>query len=544
MLAVKNKAFGVDLEKWVSNGQGSKYINSAVKMVIPSRCEKYSGGTKLNALRSSQVGGLDLFSWSREQVESELNIPVTIGPQQIARVSNNYGKRKSRVVPSGSRLHSAVVSAVGVAQGMTESQIKCAKLLVAKRARIENPNNLALTMTYRPENGKESTKDKWNRLLKNAKYILAHCVGESSRAQYSVGWRCFMKFLAEMRINDPFLIKESSYFVAEEPDSGGPPPFRYKTQVIISFIAWMYGDQNLMHSTVGNYISGVRFFFKEGRYNDDVFVDPAVSQARTALQYLYVQKDCLVNEKKRLPMTCDMVCYAKDTHFRKYKSNWKSWAFVVGMVIAFVCLMRASELLITAENHYLRGQDVTFGVMHQGVEIRIYPAEAWQYSTHQLLNVSITIHSAKNDWEGEGHRLFFSRLGPTDSTFGFEIVTMMFEWAQHARPLNDDAFLMHNQKNMISYDFFNAELRKIAIQFGLDPSRYSFHSIRIGGATTLAAAGKSDHYIKKMGRWKSLAFLEYIHWAISGMADAYKTLANPGVYTVEHLKRVNPAVVI
>ena len=121
---------------------------------------------------------------------------------------------------------------------------------------------------------------------------------------------------------------------------------------------------------------------------------------------------------------------------------------------------------------------------------------------------------------------------------------MMFEWAQHARPLNDDAFLMYKQKDMISYDFFNSELRKIATKFGLDQSRYSFHSLRIGGPTTLAAAGKSDHCIKKMGRWKSLAFLEYIHWAISGMADAYKTLANPFVFTVEHLKRVNPAVAI
>lgn len=174
--------------------------------------------------------------------------------------------------------------------------------------------------------------------------------------------------------------------------------------------------------------------------------------------------------------------------------------------------------------------------------MRVYPKDAWKYDLTQLLNVCITIHSAKNDWEGEGHRLFFSKLGVSDSEFGFEIVTIMFEWAQEARPLDDDAFLMHKQKNMISYDFFNEQLKIIAIKFGFDPARYAFHSLRIGGATTLAAAGKSDHYIKKMGRWKSLAFLEYIHWAISGMADAYKTLANPGVYTAEHLRRVNPAV--
>jgi len=489
--------------------------------------------------------GLDLAAWSQSQVQSRMeHVQPGLAIINKNKISN-WGMRRSSPnrICEGGRVHTIVTRAVGLSQGLTVSQITSAKLLAAKRRRIENPNNLELSMTCKPSEG-EDTQALWDRLLKNAKYILAHYVGESSRAQYSVGWRSYVKFLGEMKISDPFLVRESNQFVAELSESGRPPPFRYRTQVMVSFVAWMYGDQSLMHSTVGNYISGVRFFFQEGLHNIDVFNEPAVSQARTALQYLYVQKDCLVNEKKRLPMTCDMICYGKDVHFSRYKSNWKTWAFVVGMVIAFVCLMRASELLITAEKHYLRGQDVTFGILVDGAELRIYPAEAWRYSLCQLLNVCITIHSAKNDWEGEGHRLFFSRLGVGDSACGFEIVTMMFEWAQSARPLNDDAFLMHKQTKMISYDFFNSELRKIAMHFGLDQSRYSFHSIRIGGATTLAAAGKSDHYIKKMGRWKSLAFLEYIHWAISGMADAYKTLANPFVYTAEHLKRVNPAVAI
>jgi hypothetical protein len=512
------------------------------KPKMEPKITRIAGTTNImNQITPTQGVGVDLRIWN-------LGNQQTVGVVSPSGISdklktNRWAKRKNVLVHPGSRLHAVVALTVGTSQGLTLSQIKCAKMLTAKKARIENPNNLELSMTYKPVGTKESAKDLWARLLKNSKYILAHYVGESSRAQYSVGWRSYMRFLAEMNITDPFLLRESKQFVRESDTDGGPPPFQYRTQVIISFVAWLYGDQNLMHSTVGNYISGVRFFFKEGRYNSDVFEEPAVSQARTALQYMAVQKDCLKNEKKRLPMTCEMVCYGIEVHFSRYKSNWKSWAFVVGMVISFLCLMRASELLITAENHYLRGQDVTFGVLVQGVEIRVYPSEAWRYSLRQLLNVCITIHSAKNDWEGEGHRLFFSILD-VDSAFGFEIVTMMFEWAQQARPLDDDAFLMYKQKDMISYDFFNAELRKIALKFGLDESRYSFHSLRIGGATTLAAAGKSDHCIKKMGRWKSLAFLEYIHWAISGMADAYKTLANPFVFTVEHLKRVNPAVAI
>ena len=45
--------------------------------------------------------------------------------------------------------------------------------------------------------------------------------------------------------------------------------------------------------------------------------------------------------------------------------------------------------------------------------------------------------------------------------------------------------------------------------YGLDPHRISSHSLRIGGATAMAAAGMSEYEIKQMGGWKSVLFLVY-----------------------------------
>jgi hypothetical protein len=48
----------------------------------------------------------------------------------------------------------------------------------------------------------------------------------------------------------------------------------------------------------------------------------------------------------------------------------------------------------------------------------------------------------------------------------------------------------------------------MAIYFSLDPTRISSHSLRIGGASALAAAGVPDYIILDMGRWKSLVFFD------------------------------------
>ena len=96
----------------------------------------------------------------------------------------------------------------------------------------------------------------------------------------------------------------------------------------------------------------------------------------------------------------------------------------------------------------------------------------------------------------------------------------------------------------MSYTLFQEAIKSIAVKMGLDPTRYSTHGFRIGGASLLAAAGLPDYVIQSIGRWKSLAFLSYIRAASSLFSSALSALTNPLLFTISHLRQVNSACMI
>lgn len=66
-------------------------------------------------------------------------------------------------------------------------------------------------------------------------------------------------------------------------------------------------------------------------------------------------------------------------------------------------------------------------------------------------------------------------------------------------------------------------LRQALGRAGIDPKKYSGHSFRIGAATT---AGMEDSVIKNLGRWRSLAYLEYIRISREQLANYSRILSS------------------
>ena len=84
-------------------------------------------------------------------------------------------------------------------------------------------------------------------------------------------------------------------------------------------------------------------------------------------------------------------------------------------------------------------------------------------------------------------------------------------------PNSDGRFLTRSR--------FVSHLKEALIAAGVDTSKYSGHSFRIGAATTAASCGIQDSLIKTLGRWESDAYTLYIRTPRETLCEVSQSLA-------------------
>ena len=194
--------------------------------------------------------------------------------------------------------------------------------------------------------------------------------------------------------------------------------------------------------------------------------------------------------RERLPISPDIL--------RRIKTSWESVPLTPDTVmlwaacsLAFFGFLRAGELSVPSDAAY--DLKVHLNVSGIAVDNPVSPTV-----------IRVSIKQSKTDPFRRGVDLFMGKTGtdlcPVKAMLQYLVV----------RGTQREALFRFQDGRLLTRQRFVKEVRKALQQAGIDQSKYCGHSFRIGAATTAAARGMEDSVIKTLGRWRSLAYLDYV----------------------------------
>ena len=415
--------------------------------------------------------------------------------------------------------------------------VALANLAVSRDRKLSQFYNRAPIVAKGPVG--ETPNERYTRSWQNWQCSATLCVTDSSATTYSTGVRMFLDWCMSCNVDPTFITPPSAF----DPVIA---VFDHKLTSFLCFLGYLAHERGLHPGTVSVYKCGVVYWFKTRFIEHDFMLHPIVAQLSASLRVQWNGKHEAA-EKRRLPFTIEMLSVMNDRTLNLSKPL--DHAVIVGTKLGLVVLLRAGEMIPSADNHFLREDDVSFLMRSTTIgvsEFFVSSGDAHLFPLSHLVGVTIFVRSAKNDQDGQGHRYHFETMSIADNV-SFCFASDLFSWAQRARLHPGDPFLafrgdpsLHAKHFWLKYRHFVDCIKRAAFECGFDPLRFSSHSLRIGGATILAAAGLPNHYIQTMGRWKSLAFLAYIHIAVGAMSTAIKTIVNPKWFPNAQLRVLNP----
>ena len=203
-----------------------------------------------------------------------------------------------------------------------------------------------------------------------------------------------------------------------------------------------------------------------------------------------------IDRRERLPMTPYIL--------RRIKAVWEQSALDaccgnhqhVVMLWAACCLgffgfLRSGEMTIPSDSAY--DPSVHLSYKDIVVDDPVKPQ-----------TVSVFIKQSKTDPFRRGINLFLGRtsshLCPVMALLNYLVV----------RGPREGSLFLFSDGRLLTRQRLVEAVRRALGKAGLDPTKYCGLSFRIGAATAAVERGMKESVIKTLGRWRSLAYLEYI----------------------------------
>lgn len=261
-----------------------------------------------------------------------------------------------------------------------------------------------------------------------------------------------------------------------------------REEVLCRFVAQLAQD-GLKHRTIKTYMAGIHHLHIEKGLGDPFL--PSLCR----LQYVLrgVKRTQAVeggNCRQRLPITPSLLRVVKGIWDRDSDDPDLAmlWA---ACCLAFFGFMRAGELTVPSD----QGYDPTIHLSLGDISVD-NPADPGV--------LGVRLKASKTDPFRKGISLFIGRVASDICPMAAMLAYLLVRGHQSG-PLflfRDGRFLTRQRLVVAVRDALRLA--------GVDASLYAGHSFRIGAATTAAARGVKDSVIMTLGRWRSLAYLDYV----------------------------------
>ena len=262
------------------------------------------------------------------------------------------------------------------------------------------------------------------------------------------------------------------------------------SEVVLCGFVSVLADVGLKHRSIKTYLSGVRYYQIKSGYPDP-FQGPAMPRLDYVIKGIKRhQAKAGVGAWARLPITPELL--------RRLKGVWSPsgttrdtkliWA---ACCLCFFGFLRAGEMTVPGDKGYDPQTHLSMGDI------------ALDDSRSPSL-VRVTIKQSKTDPFRKGVDIFVGRTGTDLCPVG-----ALLDYLQ-VRGAAPGALFIFADGHLLTRQRFVDRVREALQRAGVDQSKYCGHSFRIGAATTAATKGVEDCIIKTLGRWESLAYLQYV----------------------------------
>ncbi len=198
-------------------------------------------------------------------------------------------------------------------------------------------------------------------------------------------------------------------------------------------------------------------------------------------------------KRERLPAAKEMLQWLREETWNKGIDERMTY---MGVILGFHFMLRVSEYAHTGRksaDHRFLVEDVYY-YGERGERLGI--------SDKGIVGITIMKRTGKTNRGGKRlHRLQLSRSSPVEEQLMDDFLLFGRESGTDLK----DPFLSRmklGKRKVLTSNMVNSALKSMAAQFGLDPKKFSSHSLRKGGCTSMRFAGFEAESIRRVVGWR------------------------------------------